>query len=423
MIVEAPFDVVVVGGGPAGMAAAACAAESGARTALFDDNPRLGGQIWRASVDGLTGGDSRSWQLRVQRSAAQIFAGVQIVDCPERGLLIGESDTDSFPIRYSRLILATGARERLLPFPGWTLPNICGAGGLQSLVKSGLDIRGKRVAVAGTGPLLLAIASYLRQHGAEVAIIAEQTSSVKLARFALSLCASPAKLRQAWSLRRELSRIPFRTGCWPVAARGDDALKEVQFQSVRGRFIISCDYLAYGFGLVPNVELPRLLGCDVQDGFVVVDEWQQTSVDGIYCAGEPTGIGGVDAAICEGQIAGLTAAGRAQEARKLFSERARGKRFEELLRSTFELRPELRSLCDAATVVCRCEDVVFRHLEGMRSWREAKLHTRCGMGACQGRTCGTSTEFLFGWQAVHTRPPVFPTRVETLAGEPASSEK
>ena len=171
------FDVVVVGAGPAGLAAAARAAESGARTALVDENPRLGGQIWRAGIEGPTNSDSKTWQARVLRSGVQVVAGVQIVECPEHGLLIGESDTGSLAIRYSRLILATGARELLLPFPGWTLPNVCGAGGLQSLAKSGLSIRGKRIAVAGTGPLLLAVASYLRQHGAEIVLIAEQTSA------------------------------------------------------------------------------------------------------------------------------------------------------------------------------------------------------------------------------------------------------
>jgi NADPH-dependent 2,4-dienoyl-CoA reductase/sulfur reductase-like enzyme len=413
---ETRWDVVVIGGGPAGLAAAARAAESGAKTMLIDDNPRLGGQIWRAGIT-TANGDFKTWEERVLQSGVNVLAGVQIVECPERGVLMGEDYKGLHAIRYSRLVLATGARELLLPFPGWTLPNVCGCGGLQSLVKSGLNVRGKRLAVAGTGPLLLAAAAYLRKCGGEIALIAEQASLARLAGFATRLFSSPAKLRQAFSFKGELEGVALRTSCWPVEARGDGQLSEVKFRSRRDQFTVSCDYLAYGFGLVPNLELPRLLGCDVREGFVVTDERQQTSVESVYCAGEPTGIGGVDAAICEGQIAGLAAAGRETEFKGFLRERLRGKKFEKLLRTAFVLRPELRGLCREDTLVCRCEDVTFGRVREMKSWREAKLQTRCGMGACQGRTCGASAEFLFGWNAVHTRPPVFPARVETLSAD------
>ncbi len=422
-MLESRSDVVVVGGGPAGLAAAVRASESGARTMLVDDNPRLGGQIWRAGITGATNGDFRGWQQRLLRSGVQVASGVQIVEAPERGLLIGESTKGPCAIRYSQLVLATGARELLLPFPGWTLPNVCGAGGLQALVKSGLCIRGKRVVVAGSGPLLLAVASQLRKHGADIVLISEQASLTRLARFALHLGSSPTKLRQALSLRKELAGVPLRTSCWPVEARGEGQLREVELESARGRTTVQCDYLACGFGLVPNLELPRLLGCQVRDGFVVTDAHQRTSVEGILCAGEPTGIGGVDAAVCEGEIAGLSAAGKSAQAAELARQRINGKRFEALLRSTFALQPELRDLCREETLVCRCEDVSFGRVRQLSSWREAKLQTRCGMGACQGRTCGASTEFLFGWSAVHTRPPVFPAKVETLVGTVSSENK
>jgi NADPH-dependent 2,4-dienoyl-CoA reductase/sulfur reductase-like enzyme len=414
---EFQFDVVVVGGGPAGLAAAATAAENGARTALVDDNARLGGQIWRASTHESTNRESENWQLRAVRSGVKTISGDQIEDCPAPGLLIGEGTNSHKNIRYSRLVLATGARELLLPFPGWTLPNVCGAGGLQALVKSGLNIRGKRVAVAGTGPLLLAVASYLRRHGAEIQIIAEQAGISKLGRFSMQLCSSWTKLRQAMKLRQDLLGIPYRTSCWPVAARGEGVLREVEFRGAREGLSISCDYLACGFGLIPNLEVPRLLGCDLRGGFVVVDERQKTSVESVYCAGESTGIGGVDAAICEGRIAGLAAAGRSECETSLLRERARWKSFECALSSAFAIRSELREMCDDATTICRCEDVTCGRLRRMQNWREAKLQTRCGMGACQGRTCGAITEFLFDWHAVHTRPPVFPARVETLIGK------
>jgi NADPH-dependent 2,4-dienoyl-CoA reductase/sulfur reductase-like enzyme len=179
--------------------------------------------------------------------------------------------------------------------------------------------------------------------------------------------------------------------------------------------VIACDYLACGFHLVPNVELQSLLGCKIDGGFVRVDEFQKTSVPGTFCAGEPTGIGGVELAMLEGEIAGLAAAGETVQARKLFGQRRKARRFAGWLDRTFRLRPELKALPTAETIVCRCEDVPYSRLREQRSWRAAKLQTRCGMGPCQGRVCGPATEFLFQWSPDSVRPPVFPARVESLA--------
>ncbi|MGH9711543.1 MAG: hypothetical protein ACRD37_13460, partial [Candidatus Acidiferrales bacterium] len=133
------------------------------------------------------------------------------------------------------------------------------------------------------------------------------------------------------------------------------------------------------------------------------------------CAGEPTGIGGVELSIVEGQIAGLAAAGEREKAQEYFGERKSQRRFSVALERAFALRDELRSLSDAETIVCRCEDVKFGVLRGQSSWRAAKLQTRCGMGPCQGRICGPAVEFLFGWKAESARPPIFPVPVESLA--------
>jgi NADPH-dependent 2,4-dienoyl-CoA reductase/sulfur reductase-like enzyme len=184
----------------------------------------------------------------------------------------------------------------------------------------------------------------------------------------------------------------------------------------------ACDYLACGFHLVPNVELAALLGCEIRDGAVVVDTWQETTTAGVYCAGEPTGVGGAEAALVEGEIAGLAAAGRMEAARELLPHRARWHRFRAMMSETFALRDELHALPDPDTVVCRCEDVRHGALDAFGGWRAAKLQTRCGMGACQGRTCGAAVRFLRGWEAVSTRPPVFPASVGALAGAPMSAD-
>src|ERR1017187_9459738 len=142
---DSTYDIVIVGAGPAGLAAAKRAAEAGARVALLDDNPHPGGQIWRS--------DPAQW--RPLLGSLDPICGVRVVALPEPGLLTLEKFDGDLRIADRKLILATGARERFLPFPGWTLPNVMGAGGLQALAKSGLSIAGKRVIIAGSGPLLL----------------------------------------------------------------------------------------------------------------------------------------------------------------------------------------------------------------------------------------------------------------------------
>ena len=407
------FDALVVGGGPAGLAAAARAAECGLQVGLVDDNPALGGQIWRGEA-GTASSGAAHWRVRLQAAGARVLCGTRVFHQPEPEILLAEGPDGALELKYKKLILATGARERFLPFPGWTIPNVMGAGGLQALVKSGLPIAGKRVVVAGSGPLLLAVAAYLRQHGAEIPIICEQASWSSLTSFGLTLLRQPQKIRQGFSLRKQLSGIAFAANSWPMSARGQAAIEEVVISQAGKRKTFACDYLACGFHLVPNSELAMLLGCRVQDDLVKVDDYQQTSVPGIFCAGEPTGIGGLELSLVEGQIAGLAAAGRNAAAQPLFAEREKLRRFARVLDRTFSLRAELRGLPLPETIVCRCEDVTCSRLAQHTSWRAAKLHTRCGMGPCQARICGPATGFLFGWAQDSIRPPIFPTRFENL---------
>ena len=168
-------DVLVVGAGPAGIAAACCAAEAGMRVGVVDDNPCAGGQIWRRDGIGPLSTQASPWLSRLGRVAIKYFANTQILGSPQPFMLLAESSRAVLAIRYQRLILACGARERFLPFPGWTLPGVFGAGGLQALVKSGYGIGKKKVVVAGSGPLLLAVAAFLRKRDANVRLIAEQT--------------------------------------------------------------------------------------------------------------------------------------------------------------------------------------------------------------------------------------------------------
>lgn len=408
------FDVAVVGAGPAGIAAAVSAADRGASVALLDDNPRPGGQIWRGGPGAVQKPEAQQWFARLEKSSAKIFRGARVY-CAEGNALAAETGDAVLWIEFRNLILATGARELFLPFPGWTLPNVVGAGGLQALAKSGLPVRDKRVVIAGTGPLLLAVASYLRKSGADVLAICEQASLPRFARFGLGMSLIPGKLAEASRMMFELRAIPLWTSCWPTLAMGTDRLSGVRL-SHRGRTReLGCDYLACGFHLLPNVDLARLLGCKMAEGFVDVGEFQQTSLAGTYCAGEPTGIGGLDLALVEGQIAGLAAADGESAARGLFRKRSVYRRAVRLLKENFRLRPELRTIAKPDTFVCRCEDVSLERLRAYDSWRAAKLQSRCGMGPCQGRVCGSAAQFLFGWDADSARPPVFPVKCSSLA--------
>jgi len=413
------FDVLVVGGGPAGIAAAVRATETGARVGIVDENMAPGGQIWRSGPsEGKHSSEASSWLERLKASGVLQLCGKRVLHQPDAGVLMAEGLDDVYELSYESLVLATGARERFLPFPGWTLPNVMGAGGLQAMVKSGLPIRGKRVVIAGTGPLLHAVASHLRKQGAEIPMICEQAPWNKLARFAAALIRYPGKIVQSFTLRKEIAGIPLATSSWPLAAYGDQRLERVTISHAGKSEMIHCDYLACGFHLVPNTELPVLLGCRLRNGYVQVNDFQQTTVDKIFCAGEPTGIGGIDLALVEGQIAGLAATGKLTVARDWFSQRDKFRRFARLLDMTFCLRSELRGLPSPETLICRCEDVAYSRLREHTSWRAAKLHTRCGMGPCQGRICGPATQFLFKWAPDSVRPPVFPARVEDLAVHP-----
>ena len=408
------YDVVVVGAGPAGLAAASRAAECGRSVAMLDDNPHPGGQIWRAAA-GKSPKEAVRWMQAAERLGVEWIAGARVFDAPEPRHLAVETFDGECHIGYRSLILATGARERFLPFPGWTLPNVMGAGGLQALAKSGLPLARKKIVIAGSGPLLLAVAHYMRSHDADVCLVAEQAPQSALLRFGVRLGRHPRKLVQAINLRAGLLGVPYITSCWPVSAQGGDHLQSVTLRRANGaNWTETCDYLACGFGLVPNLELAALLGCRLSKVGVEVDERQQTSVADIYCAGEATGIGGLELSLVEGEIAGYAAGGSADRAKALFGARESHRKFAAALEEAFALRDELRQLPQPDTMLCRCEDVTMERVHACAGWREAKLHTRCGMGPCQGRICGGAVEFLLGWRSESVRPPLLPARVRSM---------
>jgi NADPH-dependent 2,4-dienoyl-CoA reductase/sulfur reductase-like enzyme len=413
------FDILIIGAGPAGLHAASVAAQAGATVGIVDDNALPGGQIWRQGPHHRPQGRGRE-AIDAVAQAANVarLHGTRVVQALREHELLVEDATRGYAIGYDKLIIATGARERFLPYPGWTLPGVTGAGGLQALVKGGMPVRGERIVIAGTGPLLWAAAVTAREQGAHVAAIVEQAPTHAVRQFAMSLVSTPAKLVQAARMRFALRATPYLRGAYVSAAHGDQKITQVVVQQGTRQTQIDCDRLACAYGLVPNTIPGTALGCDVAetDGVlaIVVDDFQATTQQGIYAAGECTGVGGMELSAVEGRIAALAAIGNAADARALFAERERYRRFAAKMHTAFALDPQLRGLATADTVMCRCEDVSFGEVAQHRGWRDAKLHTRCGMGPCQGKICGEAAAFCLGWSRYGQRPPFSPARVSTL---------
>ena len=420
--------VVIVGAGPAGLAAALRASAAGLDVILLDAAPQAGGQIWRARQGAAAEPVARAL-ARLAPAGVRVLAGTRVVMAlPGRTLLVDGPD-GAQRLRWSKLVLATGARERLLPFPGWTLSGVFGAGGLQALVKGGWPIAGRRVLVAGSGPLLLAAAATLRREGANVVGLAEEAGPGALARFARSLAAQPRKALQALRLGAALLGVPLMIGQRVVAAEGDGRVERVVLQGEGGRTrTVACDALAAGWGLVPQTELAQSLGCALAQRFgapaIVVDAQQRTRVDGVFAVGECTGVAGATAAQLQGEVVGQAIAndfdidGAADAPPRLARRLAREHAFAAAVAATFPAPSGWAGRLRDDTLVCRCEDVPWSALRDQPDLRAAKLATRCGMGHCQGRLCHDTLAAVMHWPRLPVRAPLGPVPLATLLAIP-----
>lgn len=417
-------DILIVGAGPAGLAAALAAAPSGASIAIVDDNPQAGGQIWRdGPAVALPALAQHYRRALAQHTNIRLLTGTRVVGLGDPhpqdkapALLLEDADR-GWTQHSHRIVLCTGARELLLPFPGWTLPGVTGAGALQALIKAGLDVRGQRIVIAGTGPLLLAAAATATQAGATVVRVADQAPWSALAGFAAQLPRWPAKAVQALAL----FTTRLRASSHVLEVQGTAQVQSVRLRKgLNAEETIACDRVACGFGLVPNTHLGQMLGCALGGPLssgqgLAVDAQMRTSVAGVFAAGENTGFGGSERALVQGAIAGYAAAGQVQQTEALRPQLARWEGFAQTLQASFPLNETLKTLARPDTLVCRCEDVPYAALTERQGWIDAKLHTRCGMGACQGRICGAATQHLFGWAPAPARHLLAPARIGTLA--------
>ena len=445
--------VVVIGAGPAGLAAAAAAVSAGADVTVLDEAERIGGQFWRHHPD-LTDPRLQHQTARFRRLQGRLVharvvssATVWRIECGA-GLrvheLIGPADAarrHGETIDADALVIATGAHDRVLPVTGWTLPGVTSAGAAQALAKRDGVRLGARTVVAGAGPFLLPVAQSIGLVGGEVAEIVEAASPGAILRGwghrPWELAAASTKAGELVSYLTTLAahRTPYRFGSAVTRIHGTGAVEAVTVQRIDADWrpiadsarTIECDAVALGHGFTPRLEAAIQAGCELgPDRFVRVGSQQETSVDGVYAAGEITGIGGADAALAEGAVAGLGAAGVAGadiRYRAPLAERRRMRAFAARLQ-THRIGSGWTGWLDAQTVVCRCETVRKSALDEFAdaSSRAVRLATRAGLGACQGRTCGRSVEDIVGAAVGFDRRPVLGSvRIGELAdarGEP-----
>ncbi|CAL9543702.1 Hydrogen cyanide synthase subunit HcnB [Actinosynnema sp. ALI-1.44] len=417
--------VVVVGAGPAGLAAARAAARHGASTVLVDAEPSAGGQYHRGEDVAVPQGvehlaNTTVWAVEGTR----LHLRTGPADAPGRVARVLDCDA---------LVLATGAHDRALPFPGWDLPGVVTAGAAQAMAKAHGVAVGRRVVVAGTGPFLLPVADALRKLAVDVVSVLEAGSPLGWAREPAGVLAGRGKLAEIARYKAVLPR--YRTRSTVVAAHGDDRVTAVTVAKLDRDWRVrpgterrvEVDAVCVGFGFTPRLELAVAAGCAVRAGFVRVDDRQATSVPGVYAAGEITGIGGADLARVEGEVAGTCAAGGTPSPATLRTAR-RGRTFAAALDRVHALGPGWRTWPDERTLVCRCEEVDLAALRaavdehaalGLRS---LKLTCRVGLGLCQGRVCLRNAAELAGVEydadRFSRRPVAAPLRLGELADTP-----
>ena len=423
------FDLVIIGGGPAGIAAASTAAKHGLEVAIIDERPTLGGQIYKRVGPGYKvksakefGKDYYLGEVLISEldgSNVELFLETLVVTIEDSEVVFARNGQNTEKLAFKKLLIAPGAYDRPVAFPGWTLPGVITAGAAQSLVKTQRVLPGSKIFFAGSGPLALAFPAQLSGYGANIIGITEaapRPGIFKSIRIALSVIGNFDLLRDAAKYQFHLisNRIPMKYRSIIVSANGKDRVESVTYAKVDKNWrvipgsekTVEADALCIGYGFFPSVELFRLLGCELayeesRGGAVVkLDNWGATSVANIFGAGDGTGISGSYVAIARGRLAALKIAaelGKISEKsltslasgyQKTFTRRVK---FQSAINKAYEIKDGIYELADNQTVICRCESVklesILPSLESTIDPSVVKAYTRCGMGLCQGRNC------------------------------------
>src|SRR5712671_1066950 len=413
-------DFAIVGAGPAGMAAAILAAELGLDTLLIDEQEGPGGQIYRAieraGADGPApsplGADylaGRSLARALRASGAEYRPATTVWHIDPDGTLSLASDSAVDSITARRILLATGAIERPVPIPGWTLPGVMTVGAAQILLKTADLVPDGRAVLAGQGPLLYLAALQLARAGAPPLAVLETTPHENYhgaARYLGGLWPGRRALGKGLALMLGVRRagIPVRRGVHGLRALGRIGLERIVWQGGE----IAAEHLFLHEGVIPNTQISLALQLahhwdEAQLCWQPsIDEWGRTSLPTIAIAGDGGGIAGAEAAALSGRLAALDAAaalGRIGEAERdrragpIRAERARERAIRPFLDALYRPRDSVLAPADDDTIACRCEEVTVGQIRravrlGAPGPNQLKAFTRCGMGPCQGRVCG-----------------------------------
>lgn len=425
----ATTDIAIIGSGPAGLAASLEAVAAGARVVLLDEHLRLGGQFFKqvpssfkvedTSALGKDYPTGREFLRLVSEGKIDVWLDSLVWGAFGERTLAVRRGRENLLLNAEKIIVATGAYDRPLPFPGWTLPGVITAGAAQTLAKSQWIMPGSRVLLVGTGPFQLPVAKQLLHGGAKIVAVVEATRFRSLLTGSLDAMARPDRAFEGFGYWKEItsSGAPFLFGHTIVRATGDGEVRGATIAAIDDEWRVKpgsertfeVDTICTAFGFLPSTQMTQLLGCSerfdaLAGGYLPkCDDNLETTVPGVFVAGETSGIGGSDVALAEGQLAGVVAAGqlgrldRAAFESKLAAIKPKlqkARRFAAYLNRSFAPKPAAFQRIPDDTVVCRCEEVTAGEirqavLEGADSLKSIKILTRAGMGLCQGRICSS----------------------------------
>lgn len=405
-------DVLIVGGGAGGLTAAITAAHAGASVVVLDERKVAGGQYYKQAANGTIldrqQDDGAQLLAMAKASGAQILAGVELWGAFDGLVFLGQREGQPVIARPKTAIIATGAYERPITVPGWTLPGVMTTGAAQTLWRSYQTLPGQRIAVCGSGPLNVQVALELAKGGAEIVYLAERAqAAIRAPAAALAIALADPKLtmqglRMLAGLRQRGIKVHNRSEL--VKVEQDDGALAATFQSASGEETVQVDALCMNAGFEPQNEILRLLGARMQYDPAMGHlrcqrgDRMQTSVPGLYATGDCTGLGGAPAARVEGEIAGACAAAEAGHGGGLDQSRQhrelrRHRAFQAKLWTLYDIAPRDTQHLPDSTTICRCEELTLGDIrQGLATTPghvgTLKRATRVGMGRCQGRYCG-----------------------------------